>query len=1012
MRNRAILSALLVGCLSLGAGLYAAEDGEPTERYKQLEKLLSTATDRFELGRYIEAKAALEKIMAENPSDEECWKLREVFGDRILRHMVSFMDKGRTLGKTPEMLLQRAQLHEQESMMSPANVKDVVTEVIQNPENVKRLYELSIIGQFAVPDLIDFLRSTKSEVERTNASYCLIHLGPQVVLPVAETLAAGDDLLSQHVCDVLRKIRPLDMRSLHMIKRIYDNPQTLPTVRGWAEKALEEITGQKSSELKSADEYIYEEANRLYLGGPTVAEEMDDLDKSFWYWDANAGVDGKKGRLARIEIPTFALDDMYTQELVYDGLQLTDKPERYQLLLSSSLLQQAKENETFSSILDLAGMTLPDAERLKAQILNWQQRLYKNQRVAWTVGGEMLVKVLDKALQDGKASVAIAAIEGIEKTVNTRNGWEKISNWSVSLERPVVDEPQPDAAAADKKIAEKKLADKKETVPASTEPVPVAAPSHPLLSALDNPDRRVRFAAANCLMRVGLPVDNSRYKDVAPILVDGAREAAAQVCLIVSNDLGFRNRMAARLESKGLIAMTAPGGREGYALAMQNPPKDCVMIDSEVNEFAYLNQRLQMENIIAGSPLPLVIVTTSGRIDNIESQFDRNKWRVERRTDKSAETPGLYDSLVLAKRRNDRTVQVVSIITNENVQARKALKNFLLLEAERRSRPERQTELLTLMQNEKLLSDIFPARSAYVNVFMDEELSGWSAMKTLQKFRNNIVTRHIPVALFCKEKDREELGKEYSEFLDDKADLRLLDYETDAAKLFDEALDMTALNKLSEKNYVRKMYDAIALRSAKALSLLDADSGVVNLTDEEVEWLREVVRSKARPLNIRCAVAMALGHLRVEKAVKTLSSVFSREKGEVEDVKLRVACLHALGSIDISNEYKELKLKALQESDIAIQEVASRALALADGGVALHNEILQRERPNVPEALLTEQAAKPVEKKAEGGEETAKEGAEEGKEATEDGEEGGKEEAKEGEKKEGDKKEDAGDDLW
>ncbi|MCX7935837.1 MAG: hypothetical protein N3A66_11345, partial [Planctomycetota bacterium] len=396
---------------------------------------------------------------------------------------------------------------------------------------------------------------------------------------------------------------------LPALKRVHENEALLPTVRQrWAKMALEAISGQSAGNLKSAADFYYEEANRLYLSGPTVQEELEDLRGSWWVWDPAAA--NGKGRLEYIAVPSFALDDLMAEEMVYDAMALPGDKQRLQVLLASILMQAAKEVEEMSVILDHEGIVNPAIQAQREHVDLWRKRLYKNLRVSYTVGPVLLTRVLAKALMDGKGPVAVAAIEGIETLSREKNGWQQTQIW----EAPLAAAPAPAAAPAQASVAE--AAKKEAAPPAAAAPAPAggsapaaaAETAHPLLTALENPDRRVRYAAAVALSHIGFPSDHPHYRRLLPILVDGAREKSPIVCLIVSNNPKVRERFATLLEAKGVLAMTAPTGREACDLAVQFPPKDCIIIDSATEEFPRLQQALAMKNIVSTSPLPLTII--------------------------------------------------------------------------------------------------------------------------------------------------------------------------------------------------------------------------------------------------------------------------------------------------------------------------------------------------------------------------------------------------------------------
>lgn len=97
MHNRLlnVMAALLLTGAAAGplATRICAADASSPERMKNLEQLMELAVDRFQLNRFIEARAALNRLQAESPSDEEAFALRKLFGERILLEMQKYGDR-------------------------------------------------------------------------------------------------------------------------------------------------------------------------------------------------------------------------------------------------------------------------------------------------------------------------------------------------------------------------------------------------------------------------------------------------------------------------------------------------------------------------------------------------------------------------------------------------------------------------------------------------------------------------------------------------------------------------------------------------------------------------------------------------------------------------------------------------------------------------------------------------------------------------------------------------------
>ncbi len=977
MRKGAVRLALAGMLLLAGFWLMAGRVGAE-ERQGNLDGLMEKAMNYYQLRQYVKAKAALDKLLAEDPTAEECWHLRQIFGDKILSQMAGWVEGNQDLGGAALRVLKGAQAHEQAQLLAPENIKKTVYDAVRQAElKPESLLQVSLLGQYAVPELVDHLMYSRDESTRVNAAFILVHLGPQVTVPLAKCLSAKDEVLLQYICKILLDIRPVDARALPALKRLYDDPQALPSVKLWAGKALEKLTGQALTELKPAADYYYAEANRYYLGGPEVVEQVVDYRGAMWVWDDAAGSE-KRGGLRLLTIPEFTLADMLALDFAYTGLALDEKAERFQVLIACALLQQSREYENLTNILEMQGLTVPELDARRKELEEWRNRIYKNERLALTIGAPLLIKALDKALLDGKPAVAVAALAAIS-TVGRTSDLTAIMSWGANTPAPAAEGAAPAAAPA--------------------------TGDHPLLAALGFPDRQVRFAAAKCLAGLGLPANHPAMKQLVATLTEAIHENVAKVALVISNNPKTRGQVAERLEKEGVLAMTAPSGLEGLDLAERFPPKDAVIIDAELAEFAHIQERLAMYELTGGSALPVVIISTKARVNALLEFFPAEQWKTTVVHDASADSAKLFDELS-ALQRFKQEQRHLAVLTNEDVDQRRRLKETLIIEAENRGRPVRQTELLKLMRDRKLRVDAYAARNSLVNVFLDDELSGYNAMKTLQTLRQDPRSRHIPVALLVKAGRKEEVGREFKEFTAKPEDTRLLPDSLTSADLLKQVDEMTTLNPVSQKNYARTQCYAVAEACAAALAGL---TGGVGLDEDEIRDLREVVDDASRPDSLRAQTAAALGERGAAKAAKTLAKVFR----EGTDVKLRAACLRALGQVDTANEQQELKLSALDLPQVEIQDAAAEALAIATGGAEYHGKLLALKRLNSPLRMLG--GAEPVAPVEAGAAPAAKAEGEKAEGEKAEGEkkpEAEKPAEKAEEKKEGAKPEDKKDLIW
>ncbi len=885
---------------------------EESRRIESMETQLERAVNLFELGRYQEARAALDRLVAMDPSAEEAWKLRKAFSDQVLGEMAGWVEEGRTLGRGPLMVLERAQRFEQGQMLAEANIRQVVERAVRAEPGMpmgEALLEIAQLGQRAVPELVRQLTEGSTEAARVNAAYILTHLGRQAGYPLSRCLLAEDPFLVQNVCSVLADIRPVETRAVPFLKALVDSPDRPDAVRQWATRALEAITGRDVAGLPSAAELFRLESDRYYLEDAETDEEVDALRGDFWVWDPDARGEGR-GALRPLGIPRFTLDDMIARELSLQGLAIDPADGLLQVQLASILFQQAREAATVDAILALQGLRIPGLDVIDSDVAEWMRRTERNERLAWAVGPDALGAVIEKSLADSKHTVSVAALEAIERTLPAN---------------------------------------------ALTEGQTVT----PLMNALESPDVPIRAAAANCLARIGIPAAHAAFGSARDALVEGTRAQSETIALVISNDPGVRSRLRGILEKRGVRVTAATDGALGAAEATRFPPKDGIFLDAELAEFSNIEQALRLVGFVHGSPLPLVIIAPEERADTLGAALEGAGYAVDVRGDVSPATEDLYGELAALHRQTGGGARRAVLLVNGNIDERRELKQSLLIAAERSNRVGGESELVEALGRSRPQDDIFSVRPTMLNVFLSDELGGFNAMRTLQELRQDPRSRHVPVTLLAPESMMEDAHRRFRDFLEDAdARVRILSLSAEGESVFSGMQEMRSENPVSQRNYTRQTTYRMALRSARSLVALAGRSSLT-LSEEQVDGLRDVVSDRARPEPIRTEAARVLGLAGASRAAPTLAMVFREEPQSHHG--LRVACLEALGLVDRANEYDDVKRSALDEDDLVIQQRAAAALALAGLGRPARSALLAEEMPNDPVLMLggTEAPAPP-----------------------------------------------------
>ncbi|MBN1257895.1 MAG: hypothetical protein JXA52_09355 [Planctomycetes bacterium] len=904
-RNRLFSLIILLAVLSTAPAAFAQDAG--AERMEKMSVLLNESIDHYHLKQYTQARSKLDALILLDPTNDEAYQLAELVGSTILSEMAVIVDEKRSLGIGPVEIIKRAQLRKRMEMLTPDYIEQAVRRAVGKDR--EGLLQTRTIGQYAVPYLLDYLEAGSPQDKRINATYILSSLGRAAVLPLCEALATNDLIQRQSIVQAIAGIQPANPRTIAPLKKICEG-EAITVIKEWAARSLKKTTGQEVSDLQSAADYYYLEANRYYRGGLDVEKDIDMLNGALWQWDAETQ------QLTMREVPSFVLPSLMAEKMAFTGLEVAPGDERFTVLLASLYLQQKKEVDTLSSALDVTAIMRPDTAEATTTTQLWKQHMNKNMRIAATLGPQKMLRVLDKALRDGQAEVSLGAIACLEKM----GSWHSLGAWSPVEASMSIEEPGLEAEG-------------------QAAPEMAFTAAHPLVTALHFPDHRIRIAAANCMVRTGYPSQAPEYQNLIPVLVEGLLEDVPPMLLLISNDVKFREHLTEVLNKQGIQVVTAPNGREGVIQALQYPPKDAIFIDGNLAEFSYLLARLQMMGLAANSPLPLTVISSKARLVLLTEAFEEGDYEVQTISNASPEDPKLFNQIANLKYQGNN--KTVVILTNENFEERARLKQMLTAKAESMLNPGAGGQDLDEIMRKSGMRGI---ASAYVNVFLDDDLSGFDAMRTLLDLKKDPRSRPVPVAILTDENNRYQLRDRFAEMLEDGSSLRLLDAETTVENQASAIQEMSEENTLALKNISREYALNTALRSGEALQMLDV-SFTSGLTPQQVEDLKEALRIRPN-VDVRSRIAEVFGHFRVTKALALLAR-FAEGSGPIP---LRVACLNAIGKIDTAAQEHNLKLEQLaNDPSPEIQEAAAIALGLETVSYTPQNQAIYKLRVGVPE---------------------------------------------------------------
>ena len=552
-----------------------SQEGEQDVQFKTLYR---QGIDLVKQGKYQDAYVAFEKAMQLSPSSDLVRFMIQETGDLIIKDMMTNPE----LKQTALRILELGKGAFQRYIRSPEQIQAIVAQLEGSfDKKWEAINMLAAIGQRAVPFLIDQL-GDKSDTKRTAMMMALEKIGNEAVLPVIEALQSKTLLVRQNAAIVLGVIR--DDRAVPELKRVYEDEKESPEVRRLAADALKKITRSEPDKLKPASEYYYELAEKYYYSHPQV---MINFYGEYIFWRWNKETDA----LALKEVPDFAFNELLAEECCYDGLRLDDKNDSLWSLLICVLL--AKYNEADLAL--QAAMKLSKSGGVSEELLNKLRAdlsKFNENFTTGSIGGKVyLYKALKRSLSDGNSEVAVSCIKALASSAQAKD------------------------------------------LP-TTQKADASALGMPLIESLIHSDKRVRYAAAEALVKINPPEPFPNMEKVIPVINEALGESGIRVVLVIEPDPEVRSGLKNELAKLNCFVTEALTAEEGIKMAKRFPTEDLIILNNKLaNEVVFTLNLLvrgekysetvfnSLKDDIRSKGIPLIITGSKDEIERAKSIY-------------------------------------------------------------------------------------------------------------------------------------------------------------------------------------------------------------------------------------------------------------------------------------------------------------------------------------------------------------------------------------------------------
>jgi len=536
-----------IAAFAAGLVLFASITATAQDNDAQVREFFRRGMDEFYEGRYEAARNTFDQVLALRPSYKLALELRREAGFQFFVEALSKEgDLGFVLRKFLEIIEKKALIEEPDESKIKQLLEDIKSEDFRKKymaiENL-----LSQVGHYCIPYCVEVLGNRRSDEYRTDIIVLLWRMEQDAVLPVTELLGSSDSFTRQNAAVVLGHIG--DRRSIPSLLARFEDPNEDEHVKGTAKDAIIEITGEKDiGALPQAKKWFYELAQRYYYDDLAIIIN-NYKDWLYWFWVEDEQNISRK--LAYRKVERFEYNELLAEEACYEALALDNNYDDVWTLLLCVLFAELNEVDSALEVMvqkeDIDGVVL-DNFRKKRQVCE------KCQTVCYTRGKQQLYKALRRSLDDRNALVAVSCI----------NTLKDLKADGMMLPLPPPPPPPPNTPP--------------EMMPAAPPPAYGAS----LVAALNYPDKRVRYAAAEALVFMNPKQPFIDHAKVIPTLIEALGESAPRVVLVIENDLQIANRLMQYVREIGYMPVHEKDGLNGLTRAKSFPTQDLVIISTEL----------------------------------------------------------------------------------------------------------------------------------------------------------------------------------------------------------------------------------------------------------------------------------------------------------------------------------------------------------------------------------------------------------------------------------------------
>lgn len=527
---------------------------------------LEEAYNKYLQGNYKGAQLDLNRVLQNDPNAKSMYSMKEALGIRALLEM----SQNKHLKEQMDIINAYVWQYEQKQFENPRKISYYLRSYMEDDSlRHKSLSNLVGAGQFAVPQLLQHLGQSESNIEKRTLAYqALDRIGRAAVLPMLAATFSNDSILLTNIIRLLGK--DADMRALPYLMRIKANVK---------DKLVQEelaIVLQKYPEEMQSYHYgmlFINEANRYLREGKEAYLDGVDASGLLWEWDS------EEKKLTHVDLlhtefeyrPSVpaTLWPLFKAEAIHlEMTRMKNLPPELTSYARASLICIWATQELRAKSL-LKGEDIERMPDFKEKLKSFLDRRMLQMVVGHWVGPEVLLQAVDISQKTFRAQTTSRILQMISQSKPN-----DILEWNIVS-----------------------FIDGEEY--------------NPLLFCQQHEEELVRYwtaiATANCQPSLQ-GADDAKIID---LLAQASDEIAVRTVLFVTEKTAESSKMVSSLEQVGYKVYQAHSGYDGLNAIYEFPSKDLILLNPELNlNISSLDFVNKLKEDYKGKSIPLAIYSS------------------------------------------------------------------------------------------------------------------------------------------------------------------------------------------------------------------------------------------------------------------------------------------------------------------------------------------------------------------------------------------------------------------